>query len=152
MKGQYTWYYRLFTSNITDAINDLRKQNHAINREIQSLDNKLTTPQAIEDFFDEYVKEPFANSIAGNEISIRDSGVRRIFENHQDELFGIRNKDPIRSYIKRMIGFLPDFIEFYNIKDEILVRKKEELLRKYNLYNGDLEVIRDEVHKQKLNP
>lgn len=93
----------------------------------------------MEEFYSNRVQPSFTSAIRKNENKINHSEIHKLFDKFSASLSKIRRTGAVKKLIDELLEHIKQFEDYANLK-EILFDKKEELMRKYNLYDGDLKV------------
>lgn len=139
LKDNYSITHNKLIKAIDKALDNFRKQQSKFDKEMQIIIKKRYPSESLEEFYSDRVKPKFKNAIRCNENNISHSEICPLFNKFSTPLSKIRRKGNVKNLLDELLGHVKQFENYANLK-EIFCDKKEELMRKYNLYDGDLEV------------
>jgi len=100
-----------------------------------------------EDFFKERIAEDLALNILHKEKT-KNEFANDLFDKYYNSLLKIRNRPTINEKITKAIRFAEQLINFQKLHKKLNYNNRDFLMKKYHLYDGDLERYRTKTKKE----
>lgn len=138
-------------SKIRNKLSDEWRKIYGLDTFINELMKEDKINGSIDSFFDEELLSPLAESIALQEYRGDSKYSKKVWDNFKKELLEIRKKEEISKKLTE-ISDLVEKMEKYLSLSAKLKREKEKLMKKYNIYNYEIEGIEKEHPIQTFSP